>query len=341
MIQLFILLLFLNPTNTIQVFSFFSSLRKANGGNVCLESHFCPIIRVPSTTSINNSLIDFLWINVNHFLLVNSIPSSSECHFYRIRSIKDSGGIEHVQTFSVGISPSIRKFSTPNKKISLHQPSDIIKLDQIKRIDDENNESHLIFAMKTNGDLFTLEIPCKDLSNARISEEFQGPLRILPSTFDNYGTDHGQSTFVCLSDTKYPLLISTRDKHHLNQSLVLSSSNEYSLYTIDRISLKKNPSGEMLIESIRKDPFVSNRYFLSDGKGNIYSIEISWFEQIKQGIKQFQSTRFQHLIDGKNSNQIEHFSPIQTNDNQLYLAIIVHSQTNENKVNQLTWISFF
>lgn len=290
------------------------------------RSHLCPIIRVPSNISINNCLIDFLWIDSNSFLLVNSLPSASDCHFYRIRSVKDHG-IDFIRTFSVGNSSANRKFGTPNKKISLHQPSDIIKLDQIKRIDDQNNEIYLIFAMKTDGDLFLLPLN----PNQPTTTEFQGPLRILPSTFDNYGADHGQSTFLCLSNNKYPLLISTRDHCHFNQSIVLSSSTGFSLYTIDTISLKKNSTSEMQIESMRKDPFVSNRYLIFDSKENLYSIEINWIEQIQQGVKQFQPTCFQHLFHGENFQ----YSLIENNAKQLYLTIIVQSQNNqEDKVNQ-------
>ncbi|CAF3037141.1 unnamed protein product [Rotaria sp. Silwood2] len=93
------------------------------------ESCQCSIIRVPpiisSSLTITCSLIDFVWLNSNNFIIVYTIPSSSECHLYKVQTLKQVG-IEHVHTFSVG-SSSTNKFGTPNKKISLNQPSDIIK----------------------------------------------------------------------------------------------------------------------------------------------------------------------------------------------------------------------
>ncbi|CAF1415297.1 unnamed protein product [Rotaria sordida] len=302
-------------------------------------SYLCSIIRVPPLTSssptITCSLIDFVWLNSNNFVIVYTIPSPSECHLYKVRSSKQVG-IEYLQTFSVG-SSSINKFGTPNKKISLHQPSDIIKLDVTKR-KQKDLELILLFAMKSDGDIFILEIDQNQfLSNEnKISEEFQGPILILPSTFNNYGGDHGQSTFICLSNSNYPLVIFTHDKCQLNQSIILSPSlNQYCLFTIDLICLPTNENGQ-IITSIIRDPFSLNRYFISDSSGNVYSIEISWINQIQQGLKQLQPTHIQHLISGTNSNykiinKIQQIGLIKTNNNQQYLAIIVKSQINQQK----------
>jgi len=192
--------------------------------------------------------------------------------------------------------------------------------------------------MKTDGDIFILEIDKNELlSENEISKEFQGPIRILPSTFNNYGADHGQSTFICLSNSNFPLIIFTHDKIQLNQCIILSPSlNQYYLFTIDLISLPTNSSGQILT-SIIQDPFSSNRYFISDSNANIYSIEILWINQIQQGLKQLQPTHIQHLINGTNSNnkiinKIEQMGSIQINNNQQYLAVIVKSQTNQQKV---------
>ncbi|CAF3826657.1 unnamed protein product [Rotaria magnacalcarata] len=98
-------------------------------------SCLCPIVRVPplvsSSQTITCSLIDFVWLTINHFLIVYTIPSSSECYLYKVQPLKQIG-IVHLHTYSVG-SCSTNKFGTPTKKISLHQPSDIIKLDVTKR----------------------------------------------------------------------------------------------------------------------------------------------------------------------------------------------------------------
>jgi len=192
--------------------------------------------------------------------------------------------------------------------------------------------------MKTDGDIFILEIDKNELlSENEISKEFQGPIRILPSTFNNYGADHGQSTFICLSNLNCSFVVFTRDKCQLNQCIILSPSlNQYYLFTIDLICLPTNENGQILT-SIIQDRFCSNRYFISDSIANVYSIEISWINQIQQGLKQFQSTHIQHLINGNNSNnkiinKIEQIGIIQINNNQQYLAVIVKSQTNTQKV---------
>jgi hypothetical protein len=193
--------------------------------------------------------------------------------------------------------------------------------------------------MKSDGDIFILEIDRDEiLSENIISGEFQGPIHILPSTLDNYGADHGQSTFICLSNSNFSLIIFTRDKTQLNQCLILSTTlNQYYLFTIDSISLPKNPNGQIILTSFLQDPFSSNRYFISDSTANVYSIEISWIDQIQQGLKQLQSTHIQHLINGMNSNhkimnKIEQMGVIETNNNEQYLAVIVKSQTNQQKV---------
>lgn len=193
--------------------------------------------------------------------------------------------------------------------------------------------------MKSDGDIYILQIHSNDLSSDNVLHgEFQGPIRILPSTFDNYGIDHGQSTFISLKNNPIPLLIFTRDRCQLNQCLVLSSSmNEFNLFTIDTISFAKNSSSDHFIERIIEDRFSSNRYFILDSKGNIYSIEIPWIDQIEKGLQQSQSTHCEHLIHGNNSNQIKQFSLMENDRNEQYFAVInqrkelflLHFQSNE------------
>jgi hypothetical protein len=193
--------------------------------------------------------------------------------------------------------------------------------------------------MKTDGDIFLLEIQENQLlyENKNFGE-FQGPIRILPSTFDNYGADHGQSTFICLSNSIYPLVVFTRDNYQLNQCIILSPTiNQYYLFTIDLISLPINQNGQILT-SIIPDRFSSNKYYIADSNTNIYLIEILWIDQIQQGLKQLQSTHIQHLISAGHSNnkminKIEQMGLIQIDNNEEYLAVIVKSQINQQKVN--------
>ena len=182
--------------------------------------------------------------------------------------------------------------------------------------------------MKSDGDIYILQLNSNDLSSTDdLHGEFQGPIRILPSTFDNYGIDHGQSTLISLINNEIPLLIFTRDRCQLNQCLVLSSStNQFNLFTIDTISFSKNSSGDHFIERIIEDRFSSNRYFILDSKGNIYSIEIPWIDQIEKGLKEFQSTHCEHLIHGNNSNQIKQFSMIENDRNERYFAVICQTK---------------
>ncbi|UJR16564.1 hypothetical protein I4U23_003465 [Adineta vaga] len=302
-------------------------------------SHLCPIFRVPpplsSSTPINCSLIDFVWLTSNHFIIVYSAPSSSNCHLYSIRSSR-SDGVEYLHTFSVGGIPSNTQFNTPSKKISLHQPSDIIKLDMTKR-QTKDSAIILLFAMKTDGDIFLMEIDENQLLNNHfIDGEFRGPIPILPSTFDNYGVSQNQSTLVCLAKSACPLVIFTPNRIQLHQCIILSPSrNQHHLFTIDCLSFPNNQPGQ-IITSIVPDRFISNKYYITDSNANIYVIEISWIDQIQQGSQQLQSTKIQHLIKGENSNnkimnEIEQLSSIQIDNDGYCLAVIVKTQTTEEK----------
>jgi hypothetical protein len=133
------------------------------------------------------------------------------------------------------------------------------------------------------------------------------------------------------------LIVFTRDKCQLNQCIILSPSiNQYYLFTIDLISLPTNQNGQ-IITSIIQDPYSSNRYYIADSSANVYLIEILWINQIPQCLKQLQSTHIQHLINGENSSskiikKIEQIGLIQIDNNEQYLAVIVKSQTNQQKV---------
>ena len=115
--------------------------------------------------------------------------------------------------------------------------------------------------------------------------------------------------------------------------LLSPSIDDYSLFTIDSINFPINQNGQILT-TILSDLYSSNKYFICDSLSNVYLIEISWINQIQQGIKKLQSTHIQHLIQGENlKNKIEHIGFIQTNNDQQqpYLAIIMKSQTNQQK----------
>lgn len=168
------------------------------------------------------------------------------------------------------------------------------------------------------------------VSGKRISSEFVGPIRILPSTFDNYGADHSHSRFLCLSYSQFPIIVFTRDKCQINECIVLNPSiDEYDLFTIDLINLPKNENNQ-IIKSMIIDKLNSNIYYVYDSLSNVYSIEILWINQIEQKQKQIQSTNIQHLI--KSNNSIQQIGLIQTNNKGQWLAIITKTQNNQQKV---------
>ncbi|CAF0907463.1 unnamed protein product [Adineta ricciae] len=296
-------------------------------------SRLCPILRVPPSTSsasVNCSLIDFVWLTVNHFAIVYSVPSASDCYLYHIRSSK-ADGLEHIHKFSIG-KFSNTKFNTPSKKISLHQPSDIIKLDATKKQTKEST-SILLFAMKTDGDIFLFEIEEDQLLKNHIDEDFHGPIRILPSAFDNYGAGQNQSTLVCLAPSSCPLAIFTPNRTQIHQCMILSPSiNQHHLFTIDCLTFPNSDLG-LIITSILPDRFVPNRYYITDSNANIYAVEIAWVDQVQQGSKQLQPTQIQQLINGANlnnkiTNEIEQLGSIYIDNYGHYLAAIVRSQAN-------------
>ncbi|CAF4924225.1 unnamed protein product [Rotaria sp. Silwood1] len=295
-------------------------------------SRLCPVNIIPSlpsnSTSIYYFLIDFVWLSSIHIVIVYSKPSSSECHLYKVRPSKPDG-IEYLQTFYVGSSSTKerRHSGKPNKRISLDQSSDIVKLDLVKRKQDF--ELILLFAMKTDGDIFIMEIDQNQLVNneKRMTSEFVGPICILPSAFDNYGADHSHSSLICLSCLSYPIVIFTRDKCQINECIVLNPSIEqYYLFTIDSICLPINENNQ-IIKSMIVDKLNSNIYYVYDSSSNIYSIEILWIDQIEEKQKKIPLTNVQHLI--KSNDVIQQIGLIQTNNKGQWLAIITKTQINQ------------
>ncbi|CAF3758731.1 unnamed protein product [Adineta steineri] len=304
-------------------------------------SRLCPINVVPfppsiNSTQLNNSLIDFLWLSSIHFVIVHSI-SSCDCHLYIVRPLKHNE-IKYIQTFSVGsISKKEKHSVTSNKRISIHQSSSIIKLDLAKR-KQEDFLLLLIFAIQADGNIFIMEIDQNQLLNyseKRLSSEFIGPIRMYPSTYDNYGSDYSHSNILCLSCSQFPLVIFTNGKCQINQCIVLNPSiNEYYLFTIDLVNLPKiDNNNPQIIKSMINNKLNSNIYYIYDSLSNVYSIEISWINQIEQKQKQIQSTNIQHII--KSNNFIQQFEflnrirTILTRDQSIpHLTISSSSQQN-------------
>ncbi|CAF5043440.1 unnamed protein product [Rotaria sp. Silwood1] len=143
-------------------------------------------------------------------IILYSKPSSSECHLYKVRPSKPDG-IEYLQKFDVDSSSAKEQTNsgTTKKRISLRQSSDIVKLDLVKRRQDLR--LIVLFAMKTNGDIFIMETDQNQLVNneKRMTSEFVGPICILPSTYDNYGADYSDSNLLCLSCSPYPIVLFT------------------------------------------------------------------------------------------------------------------------------------
>jgi hypothetical protein len=276
---------------------------------------------IPScSSSLNNSLIDLVWLSPIHLILVNSYPSSSECHLYVIRPSK-SDGIEYIQTFS---TLKCKTNETANKKISLHQPSNIVKLNLVKRKED-NSILILLFALKSDGDIFLMEINENELisNEDQLSSSFIGPILLIPSTFDNYGADYSHSHLLCLSNSDLIIVLFTHDKCEINQCIYLNPSiDNYYLYAIDSINFSINENNQ-LIKSMIIDKLNSNVYYILDSLSNIYSIEISSMNQIK-------TSHIQHLI--KSNYFIYQIGLIQTNNKGQCLTIITKTSNQQIKV---------
>jgi hypothetical protein len=126
------------------------------------NSRLCLLNEIPhydeNLCEITSSIIDFIWLSTYHLILVYSQPSACQCHLYVVQQTK-SLGTKFLQTFSVGLLPKLkgRNSSTPNKRISLRQSSDIVKFDCTKRKQDQWIII-LLFALKTDGDIFIMEM---------------------------------------------------------------------------------------------------------------------------------------------------------------------------------------
>ena len=94
-------------------------------------------------------------------IIVNTIPSSSECHFYRIKSSR----IELIKTYSIGSSKPQRKHNEKSSnRYSVEILSTVVKLALTKR-EEEYSTKLLLFALKSDGDIYLMEIDNEQLMN--------------------------------------------------------------------------------------------------------------------------------------------------------------------------------
>ena len=130
---------------------YFVSLGKSSA-EISDGDRLCRIIRLTPLVSTRrretNEVIDFLWLSAKTFAVVYSVPSACQCHVYRIESFEGES-IELVKSFAVGSS----ELSEQRRKISVDQPSPIIRLTGVQR-----HSLTFLLAMKSNGDIFLLEL---------------------------------------------------------------------------------------------------------------------------------------------------------------------------------------
>ncbi|CAF1319204.1 unnamed protein product, partial [Didymodactylos carnosus] len=247
---------------------------------------FCPIICLSQPSLMN--LIDFIWLPspFDQYFLV--AYSNSQCLLYKLS--KRGKECDLCQTYSITLT-------SKEKKISLNSLPEIIKLDYgQQKYSQEKQQMYLpIFAIKTDGNIYCLYLYEQDIITNSHPPSFTGPLRIYPSSFDNYGCR--TATMTCIkSSSGSTCLVYIRDKFILNQSLVLhnqltlnesiqenhqqSKEHETILYIIDSIILPEISalSSQMFIIY---DPLSDKRYYVAD-ESNIYSIDIEWLDNVNQ-----------------------------------------------------------
>ena len=265
------------------------------------RSSLCSILRVAPASKSSGSVLDFLWLSVDEFLLLYS----SSFDLFSLRSFRPES-LERCQSFAIG------PVSSSKKSISLHQPSDILRLALLR------GDPLELLVLKSDGEIYFFD---------RETSDGQRPVRMLPSTFNNYGSDHQQSLLLSLVDS--PIVLLTRDRRQLDQCLLLrTAADDVVLYRIDSLVLPD----EQRIVSIVPHRSSSERYFLLDSGGNVYSVRISWLDQIEDEEKRLRPTLVEHLIHNSlSSNRIEHLASL---DNSLLLVIL-----QQNKVTSSSSLS--
>ncbi|CAF0731825.1 unnamed protein product [Didymodactylos carnosus] len=320
---------------------------------------FCPIIRLsPPTESSLMYLIDFIWLPspFDQYFLV--AYSNSLCLLYKLS--KCNKRYDLCQTHSIASTPKA-------KKISLKSLTDIVKLDYGQpKYSQENQQIYLpIFAIKTDGDIYCLYLCQQDIKNNSQPSSFIGPLRIYPTSYDNYGCR--TTTMTCLKSSSGPTcLVYIRDESILNQSLVLldqllnksiqqedqQQHHETILYTIDSIILPESSASSQML--IIHDPLSDKRYYVAD-KSNIYSVDVEWLDDVKQmrsssnfyEQKQMLSSKVDHLMTttltseenkktaitkkDKRDEKIKFMGLTQTENNGQWLCIITENDYENDK----------
>lgn len=113
--------------------------------------------------------------------------------------------------------------------------------------------------------------------------------------------------------------------------------NDYHLFTIDSISLPINENNQ-IIKSMIIDKLNPNIYYVQDSSSNIYSIEISWINQIQEKQKLTSKTNIEHFI--KSNYFIYQMGLIQTNNKGQWLTIITKTSNQQQKVSSSSFHFF-
>lgn len=160
-------------------------------------------------------------------------------------------------------------------------------------------------------------------------ENFQGPLRYLPSSSNNYGCDHSHSFAVSLTNRHQSIVLLTRNRFQLDQCLILSERpDEHYLFIIDSIRF----GTDRRIVQMINDRFSTNRSYVVDHQGNVYLVELPWIEQIENSaVQTLPLTRIQSLIvNADPTKAVLQIGILQLQEHQTSLAVILQSQ-NENR----------
>jgi hypothetical protein len=133
-----------------------------------------------------------------------------------------------------------------------------------------------------------------------VSPVFVGPLPLVPSRFDNYGADYGQSKFVCLSccsSDDCPLVLVSNARDEINEFVVLNPSvGHFCLFNIGKILM---PSVGKARPLFALDPLEPSRYYVADGSSNVYSMELVPASALLNDGSPMAPVKVEQLIDGK------------------------------------------
>ena len=170
-----------------------------------------------------------------------------------------------------------------------------------------------------------------------MKSKFVGPAEIFPNRADNYRSNYVRSTVCCLSSSPFPMVLFSDDRCQINQCLIFNPSiDEYHLFTFDSIDIKTKENHQS-IKSIVVDPLSCNVYYVCDSLWNIYSIEVSAIEQIKEGkANELDRTQVRHLIQF--NYPIEAMALIRSTSKGQYFAIIHRTETDREKVSFLRYL---